>query len=239
MQIRDQISSSPSKQSWVSNSWEDTFSSEREIHFSKMCQAPGVPIHLAHILFLCPFGIFFCLLLLEKALNWKGSMRNIIIIFMKSMWLPQLQMIQSCKGNEWNSFCSLWACKGGWRGGLENQVKWPNSQIANRKCFSPVDCVGLVAFVDSGSLGQLMRRLGEERHPFLDVFNSWALLFPVSLAYNYPPLHLSSNSKDLLCFFPSLFLRFLLPSSWDTKLDVVSPKSLSYWLRNKKKQISF
>jgi len=29
MQIRDQISSSPSKQSWVSNSWEDTFSSER------------------------------------------------------------------------------------------------------------------------------------------------------------------------------------------------------------------
>lgn len=33
IQIRDQNSSFPSQQSWVSNSWEDTFSSEGEIPF--------------------------------------------------------------------------------------------------------------------------------------------------------------------------------------------------------------
>lgn len=59
MQIRDQANSSLSKQSQVSNSWEDTFNSKREIPFKKVYQALGIPICLAHILFFCPLGYSF------------------------------------------------------------------------------------------------------------------------------------------------------------------------------------
>lgn len=174
MQIWDQISSSPRKQSWVSR---------REILFLKnisstWCPNPSCP---------CPIPLSFWDILLSitfgEGIELKGQHEKYHYYIHEKYVVAIVINDTECKGNEWSSFCSSRDCIGGWRGRLENKVKWPSNKIAKIKCFLLQIVLALLHLWRQGAWGNWWDSWVKKGIHFW-MFNSWALLFPVSSAYN-------------------------------------------------------